>query len=203
MMGSVFFGAIGIIDQVSLKRFLAFSSIFNIGFLLVSASHISEQALAYVFLYCFSNFILFSILIYVTSFYLKSVNYIIDLKFLIDNLYLGLPFTFIIFTLAGLPPFPGFFLKYSILAAVYQFNNGLFFYVFGVVLLNTLASFAYLTFLKIIFFDVKINLFDSGFSSFLLPNNHFNIISEEVSIDSSNKQQLYNNNILIPEINFF
>ncbi len=181
MAGSVLFGAIGIVDQVSLKRFLAFSSVFNIGFLLVSASHISEQALTYIFLYCFSNFIIFSILIYITSFYLKSTAYIVDLKFLRGNLYLGLPFIFVIFTLSGLPPFPGFFIKYSVLASIYQFNNELFFYIFVIVLLNTLASFAYLTLLKIIFFDVDIKLVDNVHSINLeLYNNHFNVLVKKV-----------------------
>jgi NADH-quinone oxidoreductase subunit N len=165
-IGSLVFGALGLITQINIKRFLAFSAIFNLGFLIMPTSLLTSQVISYLVLYVVSNLLIFFSISYYRYYYALSLNYFSDLKILKSNIYMLIPFVFAFLNISGLPPFPGFFLKYSLLSSLFNSYYSFFFILVLMVVLNTVATFAYLNILKVILFDVSDNYFE-------LTNSHF------------------------------
>lgn len=74
------------------------------------------------------------------------------------------------FSLAGLPPFSGFFAKVFVIASIIDFNNVSLGFI--ALMLSTLSAFYYLRFLKVVFFEPK---------EFSLKNNTSQIIFSDAS----------------------
>lgn len=161
---SVFFGSFLALRQKKLKRLLAFSSISHVGYLLLAfASNSLEgtQALFfYIIIYMITSVGVWSIVLS-----LSSINNESRSKTLVDlaqvstiNPLLGLAAVITIFSLAGIPPFAGFFAKMEVFFCVI----GSSFYLSSLlaILASVVSAFFYVRLVKTMFFEkVKRNLF--------------------------------------------
>lgn len=106
--------------QNNIKRFLAFSSIAQVGFILIGMSGSSQAAgtsvIYFVLVYIFSNLGAFGVAALVSS--ITGKENIADYKgFYKSNPMLALVLTLSLFSLAGIPPTAGFFGKFFLLMA--------------------------------------------------------------------------------------
>jgi NADH-quinone oxidoreductase subunit N len=83
------------------------------------------------------------------SFFLLNLSEILNY-----NKILFFIFSLNIFSLAGIPPFGGFFVKLDIL--LHLINNSNIFFVFFIFLLSVINFYYYLRLIKILFFEQKI-----------------------------------------------
>lgn len=121
---SLIFGCYLTLKQTEIKRFLAYSSIVHVAFLLMGDI---SASLLYVLTYVMSSLVFFSVLstIRING---KEIVYLNDLRYLRQTSYwnVGL-LVFALASAAGLPPFAGFYGKFavwvSLIEDIYLFNN--------------------------------------------------------------------------------
>lgn len=134
--------------QENLKRLMAFSSISQAGYIMLGVISGTSQGMAslvyYVLIYLFANLAVFSVITIVA---LRAHKYTLeDYNGLYStNPKLAFIMTLALFSLAGIPPFAGFFSKFFIFAAAFQ--SGFHLLVF-IALVNTVLSLYY--YLKIV-----------------------------------------------------
>lgn len=136
--------------QSSLKRLLAYSTIANVGFMLVGVVAATPQGnggtLFYLAIYGLTNLGMFAILI------AGNLKTVADLKtFAAANPVMAATFMLFLFSLAGIPPLAGFMAKFTVFAAAVQAGFGLL-AVLGV-LASVIACFYSLWLIKLIYFD--------------------------------------------------
>jgi len=123
-IGSMFVGLIGAVFQETFKRFLAYTTIANIGYMILffySASFCAFEGVAfYFFMYIFLVLSFFSVwTLVMDSRLVKHFLNMIDLtSFFYNCKLLGWMFILVLLSLAGLPPFGGFLGKYLLLEAL-------------------------------------------------------------------------------------
>lgn len=134
--------------QENLKRLMAFSSISQAGYIMlgvISGTSLGMTSLVYyVLIYLFANLAVFTVITIVAlranKFTLEDYNGLYT-----TNPKLAFLMTLALFSLAGIPPFAGFFSKFFIFAAAFQ--SGFHLLVF-IALINTILSLYY--YLKIV-----------------------------------------------------
>ncbi|MEP7127624.1 MAG: NADH-quinone oxidoreductase subunit N [Chitinophagales bacterium] len=142
------------IRQNNLKRFLAFSSIAQVGFILIGMSGSSQAATAsiiyFVLIYIFSNLGAFGVVAVVSS--VTGKENVDDYKgFYQSNPMLALMFTLSLFSLAGIPPTAGFFGKFFLLMSGAGKGN---FLLITIAALNMVVSlYYYLRIVKVMFME--------------------------------------------------
>ncbi len=157
---SVLFGMIGAFAEKGIKRFFVYSSMGHVGFMLLGLSLSTREGLSATFhylpVYIITSFIMWFILLDLG----EEKNELVHFSVLKNsNSLLALIFSLIIFSMSGIPPLGGFFVKLDILAAVLESSR---FYTNFLLLFFTVASFFYyLRVVKIIFFDSS-NDFESN-----------------------------------------
>lgn len=145
--------------QNNLKRFLAFSSIAQVGFVLIGISGTSEAGTAsvvyFVLIYIFSNLAAFGVIGLVSA--LTGKETIDDYKqFYKNNKLLSWVITIALFSLAGVPPTAGFFGKFFLLMAGAKAGMQITYVWLTVAALNLIISFYYyLKVVKAIFMDTN------------------------------------------------
>lgn len=138
--------------QYKIKRFLIFSSMTHIGYILLGITTGTiegiQSIIVYFIIYIVSILNIWSIYIYFNN----KVKYLSDLSYVYKyNKTLGLSFIITMFSMAGVPPMAGFLAKfYSFFVCIE--NN---FYLLATigVLLSIICTFYYIRFLKIIYFE--------------------------------------------------
>ncbi|MBS1666531.1 MAG: NADH-quinone oxidoreductase subunit N [Bacteroidetes bacterium] len=146
------------IRQQNLKRFLAFSSIAQVGFILVGISGASREGSAsvvyFVLIYVFSNLGAFGVVGLVSA--LSGKENIDDYKsFYKNNPLLSWVLAISLFSLAGIPPTAGFFGKFFLLISGAGQGNYL---LITIAALNMIVSlYYYLKVIKAIFMDPNDN----------------------------------------------
>lgn len=149
---TVFIGLLGALAERFVKPFFVYSSMGHVGFMLAGLSLFTltgfSAAFHYLGIYIISSFLMWFILLYAG----KDTRYLISFKSLkkADPI-VALIFAFLIFSMSGIPPFGGFFIKLDVLAALlensrYGVNIILFFF-------TVAMFFYYLKINKILFFD--------------------------------------------------
>lgn len=144
------------IRQNNIKRFLAFSSIAQIGFILVGITGSSQLAAAsvvyFVLVYVFSNLAAFGVVALVST--VTGREQVSDYKgFYKTNPALSWVLTIALFSLAGVPPTAGFFGKFFLLLAGAGKGN---YVLITIAALNMILSFYYyLRIVKAIFMDAN------------------------------------------------
>ena len=154
-ISSMFVGGIAAISQTNIKRLLAYSSIGHIGYVLVGLASANEAGIKgviiYMFIYVIMNIAVFSIILSLR----KDNNYvekIIEFAGLSKHHPLvALSLAIIMLSMAGIPPFAGFFGKFYIFIAALKADL-LLLAVLGV-LSSVISAFYYLRIIKVIYFD--------------------------------------------------
>ena len=158
-VASMFLGAIAAIAQSNIKRLLAYSSIGHIGYILIALVAANDDGVKassiYMFSYMVMNIAIFTILlsIKVKNEYLVNIS---DLKGISkSNPIVSLCIAIIMLSMAGIPPFIGFFGKFYVFIAAIE--NEL--YVLSIlgVLASVISAYYYLRIIKIMYFDEKNN----------------------------------------------
>ena len=140
--------------QQNLKRLMAFSSISQAGYIMLGVISGSAQGMTslvyYVLIYMFANLAVFTVITIVAlrahKFTLEEYN-----GLYVTNPKVTFLMTLALFSLAGIPPFAGFFSKFFIFAAA--FEGGFHLLVF-IALANTIISlYYYLRFVKAMYIN--------------------------------------------------
>ncbi|MBV9986183.1 MAG: NADH-quinone oxidoreductase subunit N [Chitinophagaceae bacterium] len=151
---TIIIGNLFALRQQNIKRFLAFSSIAQVGFILVGISGASQTGSAsvifFILVYVFSNLGAFGVVALVTA--LTGRENIDDYRaFYRNNRFLSWTLTIALFSLAGVPPAAGFFGKFFLLMSGASRGHYAF---IAVAALNMVISFYYyLRIVKAIFMD--------------------------------------------------
>lgn len=160
-LGSMVVGALGAIKQVRIKRFIAYTSINQVGFILLGISSCNFKgliaSLMYIFLYAVMSFIFFSIILNSQHIVTKrNMIYLSDLySFSIYNNEISKYLIITIFSMCGLPPLGGFFGKLYLYFAVIQAQLD-FLIVFSLIL-SIISTYYYLSFIRYILFEKRSN----------------------------------------------
>ncbi|HEX6427999.1 MAG TPA: NADH-quinone oxidoreductase subunit N [Niastella sp.] len=153
---TILIGNLFAIRQNNIKRFLAFSSIAQIGFILVGITGSSQIATAsvvyFVLIYVFSNLAAFGVIALVSA--VTGREQVSDYKgFYKTNPVLSWVLTIALFSLAGVPPTAGFFGKFFLLMSGAGKGN---YILITIAALNMIISFYYyLRIVKAIFMDAN------------------------------------------------
>lgn len=154
---SMFWGCFGALIEQNIKKFLAYSSINQMGFLLMGIACGTFEgfraSLIYLFLYILMNIGFF--LVYLTTRNLVTnagLLYITDFNsFAKTNFYYSISLVIILFSMAGIPPLGGFFGKYFLFVSCFETGN------FGLVLMgmftSVIGAYYYLRIIKIMWFE--------------------------------------------------
>ena len=169
---SLLVGVYGAITQKIIKRLLAFSSINHIGFMMLgimSYQLMSEGTLFfYLIIYLITTFGIFAVILNLRSQdgEITKINDLNGLRF--NSRPKAIAFLVFLFSLAGIPPFAGFFAKFFILSA--SINEGLYLLSFIAVASSVIAAFYYLSIIKNMFFNepkIELLLDNNKVSSFI------------------------------------
>ncbi|MGB0694736.1 MAG: NADH-quinone oxidoreductase subunit NuoN [Rhodospirillaceae bacterium] len=165
-------GAFAAIGQTNLKRLLAYSSIGHVGYALVGVAAGTAEGvrgvLVYLAIYLFMNVGTFAVLLAMRR-QGRAVEGIDDLSGLSKSSpAMALAMTFLMFSMAGVPPLAGFFGKYFVFMAAV--DQGMITLAVLGVLASVVSAFYYLRIIKIMFFDDVVEPLDpmSGASSKLI-----------------------------------
>ena len=155
-IASAVVGALGAIGQTNIKRLLAYSSINNVGFMLVGLAAATPAGASALLIYL-AIYVATTIGSFVAVAMFKDaegnpVENIADLAGLSrERKVLAGVFAMIMFSLAGIPPLMGFWGKLVVFTAAVQ--AGLFWFAVVVVLTSVVGAFYYLKLVKVMYFD--------------------------------------------------
>jgi NADH-quinone oxidoreductase subunit N len=155
-LASIVVGALGAIGQANIKRLLAYSSINNVGFILIGLAAGTEQGAAAMLVYL-AIYVAMTIGSFVAVLMLKDVNgepveAIADLAGLSsERKVLAACLAMLMFSLAGIPPLFGFWGKFVVFQAAVQ--AGLLPLAAIGIAASVIGAFYYLKVVKIMYFD--------------------------------------------------
>ena len=160
---SILIGTLLAFSQTKWKRFIAYSSINHVGFILMGLSSGELESifsvLFYVVIYIITMFALFFFLITIRYYHYPrhyQIRYMKDLTSLATfNPVLALTLTTLLFSMAGIPPLAGFFAKLFVLLPALQ--NNLYGLTIFAVLMSCVACFYYIRLIKIMYFNKVTN----------------------------------------------
>lgn len=152
---SMVVGALGAIQQHNIKRLIAYSSIGHVGYILVGLAAANADGvrgiLLYLVIYMTLSAGMFACIMMIKRKDGKSEE-IASLSGLVKNRpYLAMIIAIIMLSMAGIPPFAGFFGKFFVFQAAVK--EGLYVLTVIGVLSSVVAAFYYLRIIKIMFFD--------------------------------------------------
>nr|QXJ80269.1 NADH dehydrogenase subunit 2 [Dahira obliquifascia] len=163
---NVMIGAIGGLNQTSLRKLMAFSSINNLGWMIFSMMISENLWMFYFIFYSFLisiMFFLFYILnmFFINQLFINNMNFMIKLNLLINFLSLG-----------GLPPFLGFLPKWIIIN--FLMINKFYFLTFIMVMSSLITIYFYI---RIIYSSFMFNYFKMKWFKINLKNKFMNLIN--------------------------
>nr|AXY66771.1 NADH dehydrogenase subunit 2 [Lymantria albescens]AXY66791.1 NADH dehydrogenase subunit 2 [Lymantria postalba] len=166
IMMNVIIGALGGLNQTSLRKLMAFSSINNLGWMLTSIMISENLWIFFLITYSFMISImcwLFSMtnLFYIKQLFINNMNPIMKINMLINFLSLG-----------GLPPFIGFFPKWIIIN--FLINNQTYLLTMIMILMSLIILFFYI---KIIYSSIMFNYMKMKWFKTSIKNNKFSFIN--------------------------
>jgi NADH-quinone oxidoreductase subunit N len=160
-IGSMLSGSIGALKQVRIKRFIAYTSINQVGFIMLGISSCNFLGLIasilYIILYSIMSIIFFTILLN-TQHVLKkkSMVYLSDLYHF--SLYNNENSKFLIITIlsmGGIPPLAGFFGKLFLYFSIIESRLDILLFV--TLIISIISSYYYLNFVRYILFEKYVN----------------------------------------------
>ena len=166
------------IRQQELKRFMAFSSISQAGYIMLAVIGASQMGMAslmyYVLVYVVANMAVFTVISAVEQSGITTHPAPLTSMKAYDGLYqtnprLAFLMTLALFSLAGIPPFAGMFSKFFVFMAAAQQGSFAAYFVVFIALLNTVISlYYYLLIVKAIYItktDSPLPTFQSDFNT--------------------------------------
>jgi NADH-quinone oxidoreductase subunit N len=156
-MGSMITGSFNALKQVRIKRFLAYTSISQVGFILlgVSSGNILglSASLMYLIIYIVMNLLFFTIFLNIEHIILKkNIAYLSDLYGLSNYTNeTGKHLALTILSMAGLPPLGGFVGKLFLYFAIIEAH--LDFVLILSLLISLISTYYYLNFVRYLFFE--------------------------------------------------
>lgn len=154
---SMLIGSVTALYQKKIKRLIAFSSVGNIGYILVGFLQenpiLLSNAITYLIIYIISTISIFVVFL---NLHIKKFNFFLERLsmlsgFLVKNRLLTVILILFFFTAAGIPPFSLFYAKILLLTGLsYQLYSIL---LFIMVFTSILSSFYYLRIIKIMSFE--------------------------------------------------
>nr|QTZ20366.1 NADH dehydrogenase subunit 2 [Spodoptera pectinicornis] len=163
---NIIVGAIGGLNQTSLRKLMAFSSINNLGWMIMSIS-ISETLwifyfMMYSFMISIMCFFFYTLNMYfINQLFINNMNFLIKINILINFLSLG-----------GLPPFIGFFPKWIIIN--FLINNNMYLMIFIFVMMSLIMLFFYI---RISYAAIMFNYMKNKWFKIYIKNKYFSIIN--------------------------
>nr|YP_009935683.1 NADH dehydrogenase subunit 2 [Macrosoma conifera]QNS38626.1 NADH dehydrogenase subunit 2 [Macrosoma conifera] len=159
MILNVFIGALGGINQNSMRKLMVFSSINNLGWMLIALMISENLWLIYFITYSFFIMIMCFSFSMMNIFYLNQL-FNFNMNFLIKM------FIFInFFSLAGLPPFLGFFPKWMIINFLMINNHYIISFIF--IMMSLIMLFFYI---RIIYSSILFNYFKLKWFKIFIKN---------------------------------
>ena len=154
----MYVGAIAAISQKNLKRLLAYSSIGHTGYLLIGLASANSMGikglLIYITIYLLMNVGIFSVILSlkIEDRYIEDLS---DLSGLSKKKPIfSLCIAILMFSLAGIPPFAGFFGKFYIFISALK-SDLIYLAILGVIA-SVISAYYYLRIIKIMYFDESI-----------------------------------------------
>lgn len=155
---SMIVGALGAIQQTNIKRLIAYSSIGHVGYMLVGLAAAGQEGVKAIILYLFI-YMTMSAGIFACIMMLKRKEGKEEDIYSLSGLAKSKPgmavaIAILILSMAGIPPFAGFFGKFFILFAAVKQEL----YILSIigVLASVVAAFYYLRIIKIMYFDESV-----------------------------------------------
>nr|QHW07028.1 NADH dehydrogenase subunit 2 [Choreutis emplecta] len=166
MMLNSIIGAIGGLNQTSLRKIMAFSSINNLSWMLAAMSISNNLWLFYFFMYSFLISILcfmFNIMnmFFINQMFMLNMNYIIKFSLFINFLSLG-----------GLPPFLGFLPKWIIIN--FLIKNKMYFLTLIFVMMSLILLFFYI---RILYSSLMFNYLKMKWFKIFIKNKNMFILN--------------------------
>ncbi|QUL38639.1 NADH-quinone oxidoreductase subunit NuoN [Erythrobacter sp. JK5] len=160
-LASIVFGALGAIGQENLKRLLAYSSINNVGFILLGLAVANEAGasamLVYLFIYVAMSLGSFVALLMLRSDSGELFETFGDIRGLaVTQPAIAWALLLLMFSLAGIPPLLGFYSKFVIFQATVE--AGLIAFAAIAIAASVIGAFYYIKFVKVMFFDEPVDL---------------------------------------------
>lgn len=179
-IASMLVGALGAIGQANIKRLLAYSSINNVGFMLIGLAAATaagaSSVLLYLAIYLVMTLGAFLVVLALTDADGKSVETLEDLSGLARTRpWLAVALSIFMLSLAGLPPLFGFMAKLAVFNAAV--DSGLWLLAILGVLSSVIAAYYYLRVVKILFFDPPANVVVQGSGEQALVNNGLMVVA--------------------------
>lgn len=155
---SLIIGVLLTLYQRTIKTFLICSSIVHVGYLFLAIGHINSLTFSlpslfgYLFHYILILFFIWRILMFFQESTLHNDFFLTELPFFFKYVpFLGFIFCCSLISLAGLPPFIGFFFKFQILLAILV--NTSWSFLFFCLFISVISAYYYLNLIKLIFFE--------------------------------------------------
>ncbi|PZU50666.1 MAG: NADH-quinone oxidoreductase subunit NuoN [Sphingomonas sp.] len=172
-IASMFVGAVGAIGQSNVKRLLAYSSINNVGFMLIGLAAATAAGASAVLLYLTIYLVMtigsFLVVLSLTDSDGNAVETLDDLAGLARSRpWLATALAIFMLSLAGLPPLFGFMAKLAVFNAAV--DSGLWLLAVLGVLSSVIAAYYYLRVVKILFFDPPADVVVSGEGGAVINN---------------------------------
>jgi len=158
-IASMFLGAIAAISQKNIKRLLAYSSIGHVGYMLIGLASANAAGIKgvsiYMTIYVAMNIAVFSIILSLkrNDKFIEKINDFSSISK--QKPLISLSLAIIMLSMAGIPPFAGFFAKFYIFSAALE-SDLIFLAILGVVS-SVISAFYYLRIIKVMYFDEKEN----------------------------------------------
>lgn len=155
-LASIVFGALGALGQENLKRLLAYSSINNIGFIMlglaVATADGASAMLVYLFIYVAMSLGSFVALLMLRDDEGNLFETFSDISGLaVTRPAIAWALLLLMFSLAGIPPLLGFYSKFVVFQATVE--AGLVAFAAIAIAASVIGAFYYIKFVKVMFFD--------------------------------------------------
>ena len=155
-LASIVFGALGAIGQENLKRLLAYSSINNVGFILLGLGAASvagaSSMLVYLFIYVAMSLGSFVALLMLRDDEGNLFETFADIRGLaVTRPAIAWCLLLVMFSLAGIPPLLGFYSKFVVFQALVEADLVIFAAI--AIAASVIGAFYYIKFVKVMFFD--------------------------------------------------
>lgn len=166
---TILFSSITTLFQKKIKRFIAYSSINHVGYILIGLASGTLLGLHSVFFYIFTYLMMMFTFFGLLALFPKNLIYITDLINLRNYPFLKILMIVIFFSMAGLPPLIGFFSKFYIILASIESQG--YFLTSLVIGCSVISAFYYLRIIKILQFEmiqhIKVKIFQKSLVIYL------------------------------------